>query len=49
MKIIDEEPSCKGCDFYNEEDDICEALDCNVLSDCDSPLPCEVLGGKPTF
>ena len=38
-----EEYSCKGCEFYNEEDDICEALDCNVLSDCDAPLPCEAL------
>ncbi len=38
----DEEISCKGCEYYNEEDDVCVMLDCNLLTDCDEPLPCEI-------
>ena len=43
MTLITEEPTCDGCEFYNAEDEVCEALDCNILTDCDAPLPCEVL------
>ena len=37
--MSEEEQSCKGCEFYNEEDDYCEYFDC--FMNCDEPLPCE--------
>ena len=31
---------CAECKYFDDEDNCCTALDCNVLN-CDDPLPCE--------
>ena len=31
---------CSECKYYDDEDNYCVALDCNILN-CDDPLPCE--------
>lgn len=35
---------CKGCKWYNEDEDYCMAFDCTGL-DC-PVLPCEVAGNQ---
>lgn len=32
---------CDGCRYYDADDDICGALECDGM-DCDTPLPCEL-------
>lgn len=32
---------CSNCEHYNEEEDVCMAIDCTPITDCTASLPCE--------
>lgn len=33
--------SCDGCQYFDAEDNVCSAMECWPVADCDEPLPCE--------
>lgn len=35
------ENECKGCEYYDQEENICKACDCWPVMDCDEKLPYE--------